>query len=116
MYADSAYMYPYQQESYTGPPSQQGASSGSYSQQGGYQSMMGGYDYYGYYPPQNYGGFGGSNGSGNNSSSVRPLYLLLPFYCLAYMLETACKLNIDFVSPRDFAFVLFEYCINGYSS
>jgi hypothetical protein len=56
--------------------------------------MMGGYDYYGYYPPQNYGGFSGGNSA--NSSSVRPLYLF-PFYCLAYMVETASKLKIDFV-------------------
>jgi hypothetical protein len=55
--------------------------------------MMSGYDYYGgYYPPQGYGGFTGTS----NSSSVRTLYLF-PFYCLAYILETAPKLKIDFV-------------------
>jgi hypothetical protein len=105
-------MYPYQQESYTGPPSQQGASSSAYSQppqQGGYQPMMGGYDYYGYYPAQGYGYSGNAgSGSGNNSSSVRPLYLLLPFYCLAYMLETACKLNL-ILFRFEIRLVLFEY-------
>ncbi len=103
-------MYPYQ-EGYSA--SQQGGSSGSYSQpQPGNYQMMGGYDYYGYYPPQSYSGFssGGNNNSSGNSSSVRPLYLF-PFYCLAYMLETACKLKIDFVLIKDFVFVLVEYCI-----
>lgn len=71
--------------------------------------MMGGYDYYGYYPAQGYGYSGNAgSGSGNNSSSVRPLYLLLPFYCLAYMLETACKLNL-ILFRFEIRLVLFEY-------